>query len=113
MNYVAGDDLEIEITAQDDNSDPIDLTGATIVWHLKKTSRLSEVEVLEKTVGTGISLVNAAQGIFKVALTDTDTEDLKGTYIHITKITTSSGEMKTIRQANLALPTLTWVRRMI
>jgi len=83
VDIVAGDDRTIIFTAKDHTQAVKDLTGGTLTWRVARC--LSDSPEIDKT-GT---IVSAAAGTFSVALTDTDTEDLCGDYIHQGKVTIS------------------------
>lgn len=83
VEIVQGEDRTITFTAKDSVQAVKDLTGATINWRVARN--LGESNVLEKTG----SIVSAASGTFSVALTDEDTDDLWGDYIHQGKVTIS------------------------
>ena len=80
----AGDTLILEITAKDSDGTALDLTGLTVKWSLARVN--TSPALLTKTVGSGITVTNAALGQFKVELTPTDTASFSGEYYHEVRV---------------------------
>lgn len=76
----AGDTLILEITAKDSDGSALDLSGLTLKWSLARTN--TSTALLTKTVGSGITVTDAALGKFKVELTPSDTDKFSGEYYH-------------------------------
>lgn len=113
-NFLAGDSLELTLTAFKDQGGPLNLTDCEIEWVLKLNSNLATPVTLVKTLADDeIEIVNAAEGLFKVKLTPADTEGLYGTFIHFAQVTYDTGEVHTLRGSNGNLPQLTWIRKLI
>ena len=82
----SGDTRVLELTITDEADAVVNLTGAAITWALSKRNA-SEVlpkgtAILTKTVGSGITITDAANGRADVAIDPADTADLKGEYYH-------------------------------
>jgi outer membrane lipoprotein-sorting protein len=76
----AGDTKNITISVTKDDGTPLDLTGCTITWVLKKNN--SE---LVKTTTNGV-----------IGLVASDTSDLNGIYPHECELTDQTGNVSTI-----------------
>lgn len=77
--YVAGDDLRIEVTVTDgdsDTDDPKDLTGAAVEF-VVAPSRGSD-PVLTKSTDGDITIVDAAAGRLDIPIDGSDTQGLGG-----------------------------------
>ena len=91
---VAQNDVILKFTVTDQDGVAVNLTSATIKWSLKKS--LEADAVITKTTASGISITNAAGGIFEVTITDTDATDLVGRYYSEAVITDNAGKIYTI-----------------
>jgi hypothetical protein len=96
---VQQNDVILKYTVTDQEGDAVNLTSATIKWAIRKN--LQTTVALSKTTGSGISITNAAGGIFEVTLTDIDTENLIGGYIMEAVITDNSGKIYTITNEDI------------
>lgn len=90
-----GDTNVIEATVyQGETSTPQAITGAVIRWVLY--SRIGQI-VIDKSTGTGITITNAAGGVFEVQINPADTELLPpGTYRHEAEITDALSNVNTV-----------------
>jgi hypothetical protein len=88
-------DFTLSFTAKDQDGAAVNLAGATIKWSMKETDDEDATALITKsTGGAGVTVTNAAAGIFQVEIADTDTEDLAvGKYVHEATITTSGGRI--------------------
>ncbi len=69
-----------------------DITSATINYSLRRYVWDTGGEVTKATGGSGITITDAANGLFTIALADTDLDGLGGVdYYHECKVTTSGG----------------------
>ena len=93
INIHSGDTHTITVTVTDENGDAKNLTDATITYKAGDT--------IEKTLGNGIEISNAAGGIFLIALLPVDTASLDGLYPHEAEVTDSNGVVSTIFIGNL------------
>lgn len=94
-----GDSRTLRITVQDEDGNPLDLTGYVITWTLMKMPNgappvartpyavtdlaKGAVVALRKTSsGAGVTVTNALGGVFEVPLSPTDTATLVGPHYH-------------------------------
>lgn len=90
-----GDTKDLEITVEDGEGNPLDLTGSTIEWRLFRTIR--DAVLIEKTLaGGGIEITNEPGGVFVVHLSSEDTRDLNGKFQHEASVTDVRGYTATI-----------------
>jgi hypothetical protein len=98
----SGDDVDLQITVTDPATDtPKQLQGASVRWVL--FDRRAGQIVLTKTTGAGITLTNAAAGIFTVALDAADTDALAGVYTHEAQVTDAGGRKSTVTTGTLTI----------
>ena len=94
FELIRGQDKTITIAVVDDDGAVVNIAGAAITWLL--ADELGGTTTLTKTVGSGITIVNEAGGIFSVTLAEADTETLDaGWYYHEAQVEDSSSN-KTI-----------------
>jgi hypothetical protein len=77
---------------------PLDLTGATIVFTLKRNLDDADVDaVLQKTAGAGIAVTDAANGEALLTLNPADTTDLPAprAFHYDVQVTESDGRVTT------------------
>lgn len=87
----AGDSKRLRIAVMTPEGDPVDLTGSTMKWAVKEGAST----ILLKN-GAGVTITDAANGVFTVDLAPIDTRTFSGTYNHIGEMTNSSGQISTI-----------------
>lgn len=81
----AGDNITLNFTAfEEDGVTPLNLTGLDIKYGLARSA--GEAPLFMKTVGSGITVTNAAAGQFSVALAPADTLKFNGDYYHEAKV---------------------------
>jgi len=92
-----GDDLTLQVTVKNADGTAKDLTGATIKWQLS-TGVNATPPLLSKAVGTGITITNAAGGVFEIAIAQSDTASMpaKDTYYHEAEVTDGAGKKSTV-----------------
>lgn len=88
LSLYSGDSRNLIISVTDENNTPVNLDNATIKWILSSQDNI----VLTKSNGKGITISNASQGQFIIALAVSDTQDLNGNYVHAARVTTSNAE---------------------
>ena len=92
----SGDDQIIEVTVKDESDVVVDLTGAAAIkWGLYDGPVLG-VEQAVKTVGSGVTIVDAANGRFDIAIDPADTSSLEGRFHHEAEITDSASKIRTV-----------------
>lgn len=79
LKMYRGDTAEFRVTALDIDGEPLNLTGAS-AWFTAKnnTADLDNAAVFQKTIGDGITVVNAVGGIMLVRLAEVDTSSITG-----------------------------------
>jgi hypothetical protein len=97
FEMVAGDTKNVVVTVAG-----TDLTGATIKWALKK-SVSSTVANVSKTTSDGISISDAAGGVFTIALAPADTVNLKNDYYHEAEVTDQQGNVSTVMTGRISI----------
>jgi len=82
--YFSGDALLLQLTILNGDSvgsPPLDLTPFTqITWVL--AGKQGQTPIVTKTLGSGVTVVNAASGRVDVQINNADTATLKGTKYH-------------------------------
>lgn len=99
---VSGDTLVIQITVTDETGTAVNLTDHDIDWILT-TSKNSSTPILSKAVSSGITITNAASGIFQVTMDPVDTADLHGDYWHEACITTPTLQKYTVTNGYITI----------
>lgn len=98
-NQYAGDTFDgFQVTVTQTSNDvttPINLTNITIACKFKKDSST----VLDLTEGSGITIVDAEDGIFKIDAFSVPTD--AGTYNYDIQFTYSSGSVKTYMRGTM------------
>ena len=105
----AGDDLTLQVSVTDDAGQPVNLTGAQVAWQASRgrADRFSSTAVLAKASGTGITVTDAAGGVFEVDLAAADTAGLRGAFYHEAKVTDAAGDKSTVFTGTMTvLPSL-------
>ena len=94
QNYTmfSGDSKVITVTVTDADGAAVNLTGATISYVIFDDGSAT----ITKTVGSGITVTDAAAGTFTITLAASDTASLAGAYYHECQVTDSSGNISTI-----------------
>jgi hypothetical protein len=93
----------------DDTGEPEDLTEVDLLWQASRgnAAKFSSIPVLTKTIGTGITVIDAINGELEIMLDADDTENLSGTYYHELLLVDVTGD-----QQNLLADTFTVKRRL-
>jgi hypothetical protein len=103
FTMVAGDTKTIVFNVKDSGGAALDLTGATIRWGLcayAASGAIAEAALLTKSVGSGITVTDAAGGVCQVALSaanTTATPRMSGRYYHELEVT-SGGVVSTVHR---------------
>lgn len=91
---VTGDHFNLNLAFTDANGDPVDISGyESIKCTIKAHPGLADnaTGVVQKTA----TITNGAGGLATVALADTDTDDLVGSYFYDVQYVDGSGTVKT------------------
>jgi hypothetical protein len=101
-----GDDVRLGVTLVDAAGLPVSLVGATLKWGIAKKA-IDGVPLLLKTIGSGITVLDAVGGSFEVALTPSDTQSLVGDYYHEVELTDAASKRLTVLTGKVQIaPTL-------
>ena len=107
MQIYKGDDGTWKITVKDASGDPVDITGAAIIF-TAKTSEAEAPSIQRRSPLAGgdvtqIEITDATKGEFKVHLVPSDTENLEaGNYVYDIQMTLNS-KVRTIIKSKLTL----------
>lgn len=105
----SGDAKTIRVTVTDDDNSgvPLDLSGMTIRWWASRKNSsgvFSSTAIIQKdTVGGGITVPDAAGGVFEVSLDPADTEDIGDAELFHEAQLTDSGSPSTIMDGTLTI----------
>lgn len=80
FEMMAGDSKTLNITIQDADGDPVDITDWTFKWQAAKS--VSKTALISKTSAGGISIIDPEAGQIEVEIDPADTDTLKGEYYH-------------------------------
>lgn len=76
IEFFAGDDKVLQFTVtQAGSTDPLDLTNAEIMFRMIKEGNVE----INKSIGTGVTVVDAAAGRLDVTINSSDTVDIFNT----------------------------------
>lgn len=89
-----GDDKEIFVTTYDENDVILDITNCTLNWVVYR--RYPENIVLTKITGSGITITDPTNGIFRVDFDPNDTLSLLGEYNHECELTDTNLNISTL-----------------
>jgi hypothetical protein len=91
----SGDMRVLRVTVLDQDDNVIDLTGlsAAVFVIAKRHGAASKVSY---TLGSGITVTDAANGIMEVTILAADTEPLGGAYVHELSITDAANRRTTV-----------------
>lgn len=101
-----GDDEKLDIAFKNPAGGVLDVTGHQGIWFTAKHSSLDldADAVIQKTVGTGIVVTNAPQGLATVSIDDTDTVDVEPTtLVWDAQIKDAAGEIRTAASGTLKI----------
>lgn len=95
IDMYAGDSKYIDVTTLDaDNGGVLDITGCSITYIIYKQS--TKNIVITKTVGSGITLTDPSNGRFRITLSPSDTQSMKGIYNHEAELVDLSSNISTL-----------------
>lgn len=91
-----GDNRTFQVTVKDGDGVAVDITGAAIKFSVKEEISDTDYEI-QKTVGSGITITDAANGIYEVYLLPADTQNMGvGIYEYDSELTTAGGNVYTV-----------------
>ncbi len=109
FSMVSGDSrrLRIKVWLDDAMTTPKDLTGSSSVrWemHTAPPQDAGSAPLVQKSLASGISLVDPQNGEFLVTLSPADTETIDaGTYYHESEVIDSAGDVITVTIGEVVL----------
>lgn len=98
-----GDTKNLVITVKDPTRTPVSLLGAQSVkwWVARRVT--STTKLLQKTVGSGITMTNASAGIVTIRLDPADTVSVSGDYYHELEVIDSAGDIGTVLRGTMTV----------
>lgn len=98
----SGDDLILKIAVTDADAGGFkNLTGAAVIWRASR--KIGSSALISKSVGSGITITDAVNGELEVELVPTDTEDLRGDFVHEAEVVDSLGKKATVTVGRLTI----------
>jgi hypothetical protein len=91
-----GDTLVITVTVTNSAGAAKDLTSASIEWSAGHSPDRPANITKTTAEGGGVSITNAAGGIFTITLTATDTAAMDDVYFHRAQVTDSGSNVSTV-----------------
>ncbi len=110
---IQGDTIILTITARNKYTDAvINLTGASISVSFAK--KLGGTASLTKaTGGNGVTVTNAAGGVFQVTLSASDTAALLGSYFYEVQITDASSNISSLHNSDMSPGVIHFLRDIV
>jgi len=103
----SGDDKELVITINDSSGNAIDLSGlVSAKWSCSKKKSdgsFSSTPVVSKSLVSGISVTDAANGELTVTLAQADTKDLSGSFYQELELVDSANKKQTVMTGTLTI----------
>lgn len=96
VRLTAGDSKTLAVQVTDDQGDPVDINGAAIRYAVVDGRGGSTVVGPKSDGGAGITVTDAAGGVFEVYLDPSDTQDLLGEYWHEAEYEDGDGDVTTV-----------------
>ena len=97
FDFFSGEDVTVRFTVTNQDvtpNAPLDLTGLSLQFIFNDKTRS-----LTKSVGSGITITDATNGIFTVTLTNSDTDNIiRDTDIEYEARVTTAGRTSTLKQ---------------
>lgn len=90
-SFVQGDTQFFDVSVVDENGDAVDLTDSSIEYQLT-----NDDTTLTKTRDDDVTVTDAVNGEFEVALLPADTSTLSRSYKHSVEVTDADGDVSTI-----------------
>lgn len=96
IKLTEGDTARFTVTVKDSAGAVVDLTGVTsIAWQIARSAFAGSPD-LSKSIGSGVTVTDAAGGVFQVELAPADTADLLGDFHHEAEVTDGAGDIATV-----------------
>lgn len=98
IELIRGNTLKANFILRTPEGAPVQIGGATITWRMARGSDWSQI-VAEAATGDGISITDAADGRFQLAVPASETAALApGEYAHAVRVSFANGEVTTVLQ---------------
>jgi hypothetical protein len=95
--YHSGDTLFLNVTAEDEDGNVVDIRNTTIKWALAERVDPTTIVLEKDNAGTGgVAITDGVNGEFEITIDPVDTEDLEGRYQHEAEITDTQGDVTTV-----------------
>ena len=94
LEVYQGKDKLIDATIYDTAGAELDISGSTFEWVVYRPT--SGEIVLTKTVGSGITIIDAPNGLIRITLVPDDTLTLLGNYNHECELTDATSKIDTV-----------------
>lgn len=89
--FVQGDTQYFDVSVVDANDNPVDLTDSSIEYTISDTET-----TVTKTLADSVTITDAVNGQFEVALSSSDTGQFRGGADHSAQVTDSTGDVATV-----------------
>ena len=104
FDMYAGDDQNIGITIKDALGGNMNLTDVNAIQWIMKKYALSSGSLIEKNVGSGVTILTAASGEVRVELYSADTQSVTpGPYYHEMRVKDSSNNISTVLTGTMTI----------
>lgn len=107
ITLTRGDSRTLSITVLDSDGSAADLTGASIWWTAKRDINDADADaIISKTVGSGITVTNAAGGLATVTIAPddwTDAEDSDKHYVWDLQVKSDTGTVTTVASGRIII----------
>ena len=104
MSYIRlyrSNDRVLAISAQDSGGVAIDITGASLFFYVSKSN--GRQVIFEKSVGNGITVVDAVGGEIEIEITNADSDLVVGDYHYELLLVDVDGNRYTVLQGTLEI----------
>ncbi len=107
IEVLRGDTCRFQVTITDDTNFPVVLTSATIYFTVRRrySNGADDADaVFQKSVGSGITITNAAGGIIDLVISAADTINLPASVLlYDLQVTTQAGDVCTAALGQFAI----------
>lgn len=97
----SGNTRVLKVTVLDQDEAIVDLSGAAATFVVMRAH--GQPAIITKTVGSGIVITDAVNGLLEITLLEADTEPLRGVHRHELEITDASGRKTTVLFGNITI----------
>jgi len=104
LNGDRGDTNLYDLTAKQASGAALNLTGVSLWFTIKRNAWEADPGVVQKTVGSGINVTDAVNGLFTVTLDPNDTKDIEpGRYSWDCQVKETTGRVTTVDRGDFFL----------